>query len=171
MAKSTTEKQIFQDRDSHVSQSSPTDKSRAHVEAVYRDTDRVVDGEVYRELDQTQLKPPVGSIPMQSPIESVPMKATGWSLPWTSKDDYQIKIDLRINAKSTSQCQIYKSMPSTDGYGLQDILYRVCRSTALSPHSSGALELGKYNHFRKAYVLDVYECDLTSHDAIKVYDR
>jgi len=97
---------------------------------------------------------------MKSPIESVPMKSTGWSPKWTSKDDYRIKMDLRI----------YESMPSTDDYRLQDILYRACGTTAQSTHSASALELGKYNHFRKAYVLDVDEGDVTSHDAIDVYD-
>jgi len=48
-------------------------------------------------------------------------------------------------------------MPSTDDYRLQDILYRACGSTAQSSDSASALELGKYNHFRKAYVLDVDE--------------
>jgi len=60
---------------------------------------------------------------------------------------------------------------TTDDYRLQDILYRACRSFAQSSHSASALELGKYNHYRKAYVLDVDEGDVTSHDAIDVYDR
>jgi len=32
--------------------------------------------------------------------------------------------------------------------------------------SAGTLELVKYNHFKEAYVLDVNECDATTHDAI-----
>jgi len=75
------------------------------------------------------------------------MKSTGWSPKRTSTDDYRIKMNLRI----------YESMPSTDDYRLQDILYRACGNTAQSSRSASALELGKYNHFRKAYVLDVDE--------------
>jgi len=52
---------------------------------------------------------------------------------------------------------IYESMLSTDDYRLQDILYRACGITAQSSHSASALGLGKYNHFRKAYVLEVDE--------------
>ena len=48
-------------------------------------------------------------------------------------------------------------MLSTDDYRLQDILYRACGITAQSSHSASALGLGKYNHFRKAYVLEVDE--------------
>jgi len=43
----------FQKREIAVSdQSSPTDKSISHQEAVYRDTHREVHREVYREVDQ-----------------------------------------------------------------------------------------------------------------------
>jgi hypothetical protein len=35
--------------------------------------------------------------------------------------------------------------------------------------SASALELGKYNHFREAYVLDVDEWHATTHDAIDIY--
>jgi len=52
---------------------------------------------------------------------------------------------------------IYESMPSTDDYRLQDILYRVCGCTAQSSDSVSALELGKFNHPKEAYVLDVDE--------------
>jgi hypothetical protein len=48
-------------------------------------------------------------------------------------------------------------MPSTDVYRLQDILYRACGNTAQSSNTASGLELGKYNDFRKAYVLDVDE--------------
>jgi len=48
-------------------------------------------------------------------------------------------------------------MPSTDDYRLQDILCRACGSTAQSSDSASALELGKYNQVKEAYVLDVYE--------------
>jgi hypothetical protein len=46
-------------------------------------------------------------------------------------------------------------MGSTYDYRLQDILYRACGSTAQSSESASSLELGKYNHVRTAYVLDV----------------
>jgi len=36
--------------------------------------------------------------------------------------------------------------------------------------SASALELGKYNQFREAYMLDVNEWDATTHDAINVYN-
>ena len=62
-------------------------------------------------------------------------------------------------------------MPGTDDYRLQDILYRACGSTAQSLHSASGLELGKYNHLGTAYVLDVYEGDVSSHDGIDVYNR
>jgi hypothetical protein len=75
------------------------------------------------------------------------MKSTGWSPKRTSTDDYRIKMNLRV----------YESMPSTDDYRLQDILYRACGSTAQSSDSASVLELGKYNHFGETYVLGVYE--------------
>ena len=61
-------------------------------------------------------------------------------------------------------------MPSTEDYRLQDILYRACGSTAQSTHSASMLELGKYKYFRKAYMLDVDEGDVTSQDAMDVYN-
>jgi hypothetical protein len=49
MAKSSAEQRIFNKREIVVSeQSSPTDKSKAYLEAVYGDTYR----EVYQEVDQ-----------------------------------------------------------------------------------------------------------------------
>ena len=48
-------------------------------------------------------------------------------------------------------------MPSTDDYRLQVILYRAYGSTAQKSDRASALELGKYNHFREAYVLDIDE--------------
>jgi len=56
-------------------------------------------------------------------------------------------------------------MPSTDDW-LQDILYRACGSTAQSSDNACALQLGKNNHVREAYVLDIDE-----YDAIDVYDQ
>jgi len=73
---------------------------------------------------------------LKPPIETTSMKLTGWSPKRTSND---------------------KLMPSTDDYRLLDILYRACVSTAQSSASASALDLGKYNHFREAYVLDVNE--------------
>jgi len=73
---------------------------------------------------------------LKPPIESATMKSTGWSPKRTSNDEL---------------------MPSTDDYRLLDILYRACGSTAQSSASASALDLGKYNHFREAYVLDVNE--------------
>jgi hypothetical protein len=48
-------------------------------------------------------------------------------------------------------------MAITNNYRLQDILYRACGSTAQSSDSARALELGKYNRLREAYVLDINE--------------
>jgi hypothetical protein len=73
---------------------------------------------------------------LKEPIERAAIKATGWS-PKQNSDT--------------------KSMPSTDDYWLQDILYKAYRSTMQSADSASALELGKYNHFREAYLLDVNE--------------
>ena len=50
-------------------------------------------------------------------------------------------------------------MPSTDDYQLQGILYRACGDTAQNSDSASMLELGKYNHCREAYVLDIDEYD------------
>jgi len=72
----------------------------------------------------------------KKPIESAVIKAAGWSPKRTSND---------------------KSIPSTDDYRLQDILYKACRRTAQSADSASELELGKHNNFREAYLLDVNE--------------
>jgi len=140
MDKSSTEQRLFIKREIAVSdQPSPTDRSKAHVEAVYRNTHREVDQEVYQEVDQDSTEVAYGG--------SIPLKSTRWSPKRTSTDDYRIRMILRI-------CQ---SMPNTDDYRLQDILYSVCRSTAQSSDSASALELGKCNHFTETYVLGVYE--------------
>ena len=73
---------------------------------------------------------------LKPPIESATMKSTRWSPKRTSNDE---------------------SMPSTDDHRLQDIFSRACGSAAQSSDSASALELGKYNHFREAYVLDIHE--------------
>jgi hypothetical protein len=60
----------FQQREIAVSdQPSPTDKSKAHVEAVNRNTQRQVDQEGYRDLDQDSADIAYGG--------STPMKSTG----------------------------------------------------------------------------------------------
>jgi hypothetical protein len=112
-------------------QPSPTDKSKDHVEAVYRNTQRQVDPEVYRDVDQDSTEVTYG--------EGIRMKSTGWSPKQTSTDDYRIKMNERV----------YKSMPSTDDYRLQDILYRACGGTAQSSYCASALQHGKYNHLRE----------------------
>ena len=63
--------------------------------------------------------------------------------------EYRIRPYQRENSNTipTSQCH----------YRLQDIFYRACGSTAQSSDSARTLELGKYNHFREAYVLDIDE--------------
>jgi len=48
-------------------------------------------------------------------------------------------------------------MPSTDDHWLQDIFPRARGSTGQSSDSGSAIELGKYHHFREAYVLDIDE--------------
>jgi hypothetical protein len=75
------------------------------------------------------------------------MKSTRCSPKRTVTDAYHIKIDV----------QLYKSMPSTDDRRLQDIFSRACGSTTQSSDSTSALALGKYNHFREAYVLNIHE--------------
>ena len=133
--KSSMEQWIFKKREIAVSdQASPTDKSTAHVEALYQNTPRQGEHNV-----------------LKRSVESASMKFTGWSPKRTSKDYYKIKMNLRI----------YKSMLSTDDYRLQDILLRACRSTAQSSDSASALQLGRYNHLRETYVLRVYTWDYT----------
>jgi len=112
-------------------QSSPTDKSKAHLEAVYRDTHRQVYQEINREVYLESTK-----ILLKLPIESAPMKSTGWSPKWTSHEE---------------------SMPSTDDYWLPDIFYRACGSTARRLKRAQQIELGEYNHFRETYMLDIDE--------------
>jgi len=69
-------------------------------------------------------------------FESATMKSTGWSPKWTLNNE---------------------SIPNTDDYRLQDILYIACGITAQSSDSASALELGKYNHLRETYMLDIDE--------------
>jgi len=42
-----------------------------------------------------------------------------------------------------------------DDYLLQDTLYRACGCTAQSSDSASVLDLGKYNHFRETYIVDI----------------
>jgi hypothetical protein len=74
-------------------------------------------------------------------IESATMKSTRWSATRTWHDEL---------------------MPSTNDSWLWAILYRACGSTAQSLDSASPLDLGKYNHFREAFMLDVNESDLTT---------
>jgi hypothetical protein len=48
-------------------------------------------------------------------------------------------------------------MSITDDYQLEDILCRARGITAQSSDSANELELGKYNHFRATYVLNINE--------------
>ena len=48
-------------------------------------------------------------------------------------------------------------MPFADDYRPLDILYTACGITAQSSGSASAFELGKYNHFKGTYVLDIDE--------------
>ena len=71
-------------------QSCPTDKSIAHLEAVYRDTHRQVYQEVHREVYCESTK-----ILLKSPIETATMKSTGGLPKRTSNDDYQVNANCR----------------------------------------------------------------------------
>jgi len=64
------------------------------------------------------------------------------------------------HAESTSQSH----------HPLQDILYRPCGRTARSTDSASVLELGKCQHFKEIDMLDVDEWDVTTHNAIEVYN-
>jgi len=77
-------------------------------------------------------------IPLKPPIKSATMKSTGFSPKRTSKDDYLVKQHLRVNA--TPGCERYSTKHCTK-----------------AQQSAGTVELGKYNHLREAYVLDIHE--------------
>jgi len=81
-------------------QASPTDKSQALREAVYRDAHREVDRVVYREVDQYSMK-----ATYRERNREVDWKVT--------------KSTFRISLSRT----IYESMPITDDYRLQAIFY------------------------------------------------
>jgi len=88
------------------------------------------------------------------------MKSTGWSPKWTSSDDYQIKINLQVNAK-------YQGL-----LGARYTLYSMREHCMKAQESAGALELGTYNDFRKAYMLDVHTWTWRNyHDAIDLYNQ
>jgi hypothetical protein len=78
----------------------------------------------------------------------------------TLNDDLRIKINLGVNAED-------KGLPAAR-YTPQ----RMWKHCIKAQESAGALEWGKYNHFWKAYVLDV---DIwtwrNSHDAIDSYNQ
>jgi hypothetical protein len=100
--KSVKEKRIFKQSEIAVSdQSSPTDKLKARMEAVYQDMHRAVN----RNVIQTSYRSTKKStkILLKPPIKSAPMKSTRWSPKQPSND---------------------KSMPITDDYLLHDTLYR-----------------------------------------------
>ena len=128
MMKSSTEQRIFKkEGDSRVRSvksyrpvksppSSPTDKSKAHLEAVYRDMHR----QVYQ-VDQDS-------------TEAAYRERNHEVDRMVTEADFQ----RRLPSQTAST--------STDDYRPQDIFYRACESTAQSSDSASALELGKYNH-------------------------
>ena len=146
----------------------PTDKPKAHREAVYRDTLRSRPRSLLRSRPVKSYRqaksPPRCSLPrraprsrprslprsrpakstkstkilLKPPIESATMKSTGWTPKRTSKDDYLVKQHLRVNA--TPGCERYSTKHCTK-----------------AQESAGTLELGKYNHFRETYVLHIDE--------------
>jgi len=103
-------------------QSSPTDKSKAHLVAVYRDTHRE---------ESTTNSTMSTKILLKPPIECAPMKWTGRSPERTLNNDYWVNVNY--------QCL------SAARYALQSK-----RSTAQSSDSASALELGKYNHLLRS---------------------
>jgi hypothetical protein len=130
----------FQKREIAVSTRS-TDKSKAQLEAVYRDTHR----QSYEEVQPTSQKPT-----WKQSTETRTDKST-------KKSDRQVKSTPRDGHRSGLPKTITESMPLTDDYRLQDIFSRACRSTTQSSDNASALELGKYNHLRETYVLGVNE--------------
>jgi len=102
-----------------VSKMRPTDKPKAHREAVYRDTLRSRPRSLPRSRpvkSYRQAKSPPGcnllsrprsrpakstkstKILLKPPFESATMKSTGWSPKRTSKDDYLVNQHLEVNA-------------------------------------------------------------------------
>jgi hypothetical protein len=148
MEKSSTKQRIFKEGDSRVYTIKSHRQVEAHREAVYRDTHREIDRDVYADQDSTEA----------AYRERAPMKSTGWSPKRTSNHDYRVVQHLRVNA-------IYRWLPAA-----RDILHSMWKHCTKAQESAGPLELVKYNHFREAYVLDVDEWDATTHDAIDVYD-
>jgi len=87
---------------------------------------------------------------LKPPFGSATLKLTGWSPQWTSNNE---------------------SIPSTDDYWRQQILYRACGSTARTLKRAQAhLNLVSITILREAHLLDVDQCDATTHDAIDVHD-
>jgi hypothetical protein len=151
-----------------VSKTRPTDKSKAQWEAAYRDTLRSRPRSLLRshtvKSNRQAKRPPGCSLPrraprsrprslprsrppkstkstqilLKPPIESATMKSTGWTPTRTSKDNCVVQQHLRVN--TTPGCEIYSTNHCTK-----------------AQESAGTLELGKYNHFRETYVLDIDE--------------
>jgi len=113
-------------------QSWPTDKSKAHLGAVYRDTHR----HGYKEVLLTSQEYAERQVYQ---VDQDSTEAAYREQPWGRPDGHQSGLPKTIT----------ESMPLTDDYPLHDIFYRACGSTAQSSDSAHALELGKYNHLQK----------------------
>jgi len=131
MEKSCTEQQIFKEGDSRVYTIKSYQEVEAHREAVYQETHREVNRDIYINQDSTEA----------AFRGRAPMMSTGWSLKQTSNDDYLFKQHLCVNA--TYQWQL------TEIYSM-----KYCTKAR---ESASALELVKYNHSIEAYVLDIDE--------------
>ena len=153
----------------------PTDKPKAHREAVYWDTLRsrpesLLISRPVKSYRQAK-SPPGYSQPRHAPrsrprsllrsrplksttsqprfywsrLSRATMKLTGWSPKRTSKDDYRITQHLQVNA-------IFRGLPAG-----RDNLQSMRKHCMKVQESAGALQLGKYNHFRETYVVDIDE--------------
>jgi hypothetical protein len=124
-----------------VSKMCPTDKAKARQEAVNRDTLRSR-LRVYCEVNQSSYtnKPKAtGDGFYWSCLWRGTMKLTRWLLKRTSKLDYLVTQHLEVNAT-------YRWLPH------ERYVTKHCRK---AQKSAGTLELGKYNHLRKADMLDI----------------
>jgi len=143
MEKSSTEQRTFKEGDRRVYTIKSYRQVEAHRKAVYRDSHREIDRDVYVDQDSTEA----------AYRERTPIKLTGWSPKRTSNDDYRVKQHLGVNAT-------YRGQPTEKDS---------TKHCTKARKSASALELVKYNHFREAYVLDVDKWDATTQDAIDVY--
>ena len=90
-----------------VDQSRPADKPKAHWDAIYRDMHREVDRQVYQ-------------------VNKDSTEAAYWEQLWSWPDGHWSGLP-----KSTPHSSsIWTSMPLTNDYRLQEIIYRACESTA-----------------------------------------